>query len=42
MNTDRHAEISTELSRLLAHQTEYFEKGHPTPAEVQDFKHAGE
>ena len=40
--TDRHEEISTELSRLLAQQTEFFKKDHPTRAEVQEFKQAGE
>ena len=40
--TDRHDEISTELSRLLAQQTEFFKKDHPTRAEIQEFKQAGE
>jgi hypothetical protein len=42
MTSDRHAEISTELSRLLAQQTEFFKKEAPTSAEIQEFKLAGE
>ena len=36
------AEISIELSGLIARQTEFFQKGNPTPAEVQEFERAGE
>lgn len=42
MKTDRHFEISTELSNLLTQQTEFFRKDDPTPAELQEFKQAGE
>jgi hypothetical protein len=42
MKTDRNAEINTELSTLLAQQTEFFHKNHPTPAEVDEFKQVGE
>ena len=36
------SEISIELSGLIARQTEFFQKGNPTPAEVQEFERAGE
>jgi hypothetical protein len=36
------ADISIELSRLIARQTEFFQKGDPTTAEVQEFERAGE
>jgi hypothetical protein len=36
------AEIGIELSRLIARQTEFFRKGDPTPAEVQEFERADE
>lgn len=36
------AEISTELSRLIARQTEFFQKSNPTPSEHQEFEWAGE
>jgi hypothetical protein len=32
--------ISAELSRLIALQTEFFQKGNPTPAEIQEFEQA--
>ena len=35
-------QVSAELSRLIALQTEFFQKGNPTPAEVQEFERAGE
>ena len=35
-------EISIELSRLIARQTEFFQKSDPTPSELQDFEWAGE
>jgi hypothetical protein len=34
-------QISAELSRLIALQTEFFKKGNPTPAEIQEFEWAG-
>ncbi len=42
MKSDRYFEISTELSNLLTQQTEFFGKDDPTPAELQEFKQAGE
>ena len=36
------AEISTELSRLIARQAEFFQKSDPTPSELQEFEWAGE
>jgi len=36
------AEISTELSRLVARQAEFFQKSDPTPSEIQEFEWAGE
>ena len=33
--------ISAELSRLIALQTEFFQKGNPTPSEIQEFEWAG-
>ena len=33
--------ISAELSRLIALQTEFFQKGDPTPADIQEFEWAG-
>ena len=41
MNNDR-AQISIELSRLIARQTEFFQKSDPTPSELQEFEWAGE
>jgi hypothetical protein len=32
--------ISAELTRLIALQTEYFQKGNPTPDEIQNFEQA--
>jgi hypothetical protein len=40
MNNDK-TEIGIELSRLIALQTEFFQKGNPTPAEIQEFERAG-
>ena len=34
-------QISAELSRLIALQTEFFQKGNPTPSEIQEFEWAG-
>jgi hypothetical protein len=34
-------QISAELTRLIALQTEFFQKGNPTPDEIQEFKQAG-
>ena len=34
-------EISTELSRLIAVQTAFYQKANPTPAELQEFEQAG-
>jgi len=34
-------QISAELSRLIALQTEFYQKGDPTPAELQEFEQAG-
>jgi hypothetical protein len=42
MTRERYAEISTELSKLLLQQTEFFRKRNPTPAEIQEFKRVGE
>jgi hypothetical protein len=41
MNNDS-AQISIELSRLIARQTEFFEKSDPTPSEIKEFEWAGE
>jgi hypothetical protein len=35
-------QISAELTRLIALQTEFFQKGDLTPDELQEFKWAGE
>ena len=35
-------EISIELSRLIARQTDFFQKSDPTPYELQAFEWAGE
>jgi hypothetical protein len=35
-------QISVELSRLIARQTEFFQKSDPTPSELQEFEWAGE
>jgi hypothetical protein len=40
MNNDK-TEIGIELSRLIALQTEFFQKGNPPPAEIQEFEQAG-
>ena len=42
MSIERREEISNELSRLVAQQTEYFKKDSPTPTEIRDFKQAGD
>jgi hypothetical protein len=34
-------QISAELSRLIALQTEFFQRGNPTPSEIQEFEWAG-
>jgi len=34
-------QIDTELSRLIAQRTEFFQKSNPTPAEIQEFEHSG-
>ena len=31
-------QISDELSRLIARQTEFFQKSYPTPPELQEFE----
>lgn len=41
MNSDK-AQISIELSRLIARQTDFFQKSDPTPADLQEFEWAGE
>jgi hypothetical protein len=41
MNNDK-AEISIELSRLIARQTEFFQKTDPSPSDLQEFEWAGE
>ena len=38
MNKDQ---INVELSRLIALQTEFYKKGNPAPAEIQEFELAG-
>jgi hypothetical protein len=35
-------QISAELSRLIALQTEFCQKGNPTPSELQEFEWTGE
>lgn len=35
-------QISIEVSRLIALQTEYFKKSNPTPSEVEEFQRAGD
>jgi len=30
--------IDTELSRLIAQRTEFFQKSNPTPADIQEFE----
>jgi hypothetical protein len=42
MNNFEKAQISVELSRLIARQTEFFQKSDPTLSELQEFKWAGE
>ena len=42
MNNFDKAQISVELSRLIARQTEFFQKSDPTPSELQEFEWAGE
>ena len=34
-------QINVELSRLIALQTEFYQKANPTPAELQEFERAG-
>jgi hypothetical protein len=34
-------QISAELSRLIALQTEFYQKGNPTPDEIRGFERAG-
>jgi hypothetical protein len=34
-------EINIELSQLIAVQTALYQKANPTPAELQEFEHAG-
>ena len=38
MNNFEKAQISVELSRLIARQTEFFQKSYPTPSELQEFE----
>jgi hypothetical protein len=40
--TNDKAQISIELSRLIARQTEFFQKSDPTSSEIQEFEWAGE
>ena len=40
--TNDKTEISAELSRLIARQTEFFQKSDPTPSELQEFEWTGE
>ena len=35
------AEIDSELSRLIAVRTKFFQKSNPTPAEIEEFEQAG-
>ena len=35
------SQISSELSRLITLQTEFYQKANPTPAELQEFEQAG-
>ena len=35
------SQISSELSRLITLQTEFYQKGNPTPDELQEFEQAG-
>jgi hypothetical protein len=41
VNVPDKQEINAELTRLIALQTEFFQKGSPTPDEIQEFKQAG-
>ena len=41
MNIPDKQQINVELSRLIALQTEFYQKGDPTPAELQEFEQAG-
>ena len=34
-------QINVELSRLIALQTEFYQKGNPTPDEIREFEKAG-
>jgi hypothetical protein len=41
VNISDRQQIDAELSRLIALQTEFYQKGNPTPAELQEFEQAG-
>ena len=38
MNVPDKMQISAELSRLIALQTEFYQKGNPTPDEIREFE----
>jgi hypothetical protein len=40
--TNDKAQISIELSRLVARQAEFFQKSDPSSSEIQEFERAGE
>ena len=41
VNIPDRTQISDELSRLIALQTEFYKKSDPTPSEIQEFERAG-
>jgi hypothetical protein len=41
VNISDRQQIEAELSRLIALQTEFYQKGNPTPDEIQEFEQAG-
>ena len=41
MNIPDKMQISAELSRLIALQTEFYQKGDPTQDEIREFERAG-
>jgi hypothetical protein len=41
VNISDRQQIDTELSRLIALRTEFFQKSDPTPADIQEFEQCG-
>jgi hypothetical protein len=41
VNVPDKQEINAELTSLIALQTEFFQKGNPTPEEIREFQQAG-